>query len=153
MLANRIPTLSVALSFVGGSLLLFAIYLYSDVSAFINLSERTTGEVVRLDERWDTDSDGARSKAYYPEFSYKVEGRNYSVVSNSGSNPSSFRIGEQVEVLYNPNNPIEGRINSFLQLYIMPFCFGIMGFALACSSLILFLFKHKIVQEEFSNSS
>lgn len=69
-----------------------------------------------------------RKHTYYPVLRYQTqEGTSHEVVSPVGSNPPRYREGEQVTILYNPANPQQVRINNFLNLWLMPLLFGVLG--------------------------
>jgi hypothetical protein len=71
-------------------------------------------------------SDGGGS--YYPVIEFRTV-RNEAVVfrGSVGSNPPSFRRGEQVRVLYDPTTPEIAKIDSFFQLWFLPLVLGVMG--------------------------
>jgi hypothetical protein len=45
--------------------------------------------------------------------------------SSLGSSPPAFRVGEHVEVRYNPDNPQDASIDQYWQLWFLPTLFGI----------------------------
>ena len=75
------------------------------------------GEVISL-EGYDT---------YVPVIEYEWEGAYYEIRGSVASNPPSFRVGEVAEVLVDPSNPQDGRINSFFERWFLTLILGGMG--------------------------
>ncbi|MBQ7171752.1 MAG: DUF3592 domain-containing protein [Clostridia bacterium] len=69
-------------------------------------TEPATGVVVENREREDID-EGVISTVYYPVIEFEADGKTVSVTGSSGQNPAKYRIGDQVELLYNPADPSE----------------------------------------------
>lgn len=78
--------------------------------------EKTIAQVVRLAE--STDSEGSCC-VYSPVFEYTVAGRRHSFESMNASSPPSYRVGQQVEILYNPEDPDDAVVNSFGELWLV----------------------------------
>ena len=76
---------------------------------------------------------------YYPDIRYQTEdGKNITFTSSSGSYPSPYRKGDKVEILYDPENPLEARIMSFRSMWLFPVLFfGIGGILIITGSVIL----------------
>lgn len=68
----------------------------------------TLGKLIRSDELL------SKSPDYYPTVRYTVDGSSYEYTSNIHQSPG-IPIGKQVTVLYNPDNPNEAIINTFIQ--------------------------------------
>ena len=66
---------------------------------------------------------------YRPVIHFKAaNGRTIKFMANFSSRPAPFQIGEQVEVIYDPNQPQKASINRFLYRWfavMMCFSFGI----------------------------
>lgn len=68
------------------------------------------------------------SKVHYPVVKFTPSsGDPITFESNSGSNPPAFKQGQQVEVLYNPQQPSSAMINSWGELWLLPIIFTAMG--------------------------
>ena len=65
----------------------------------------TKGVVVDISREVSNDSDGNRSITLYPIFEYNVSGEKYVQKSKNGSNFCKYHIGQEVEILYNPDKP------------------------------------------------
>ena len=73
--------------------------------------EETLGEVVDYKESWDTDSDGSSTLSYFPIIEYEVNGHKYRYVSHT-SNNSKNKFGKEIEMKYDPNNPMKAIIKN-----------------------------------------
>ena len=110
------------------ALLLLALGVYLVSTMFSSATERTPGTVV------DMVSNG---KGLVPLVGYTVAGKSYTQRSELYGSFSSFRVGDQVTILYEPNNPqhseIEGyQVGSFVALLL-----GIIGLVFGVVTVIL----------------
>lgn len=110
---------------IGLILLGGALYLYQDKQAFLEKSEVAQGTVVEL---LSTKSKNSISYRPVVQFITKV-GEKIKFSSSVGSNPASYNVGENVEVLYDPINPNKAEINGFSSLYLAPLILGVIGTA------------------------
>ena len=115
---------------IGAGLLVAAVGSFQSTQGFIASADVTTGVVVDLERRESRDSDGNRSVTYYPVVQYRLpSGGTRQFRSSTGSNPPSYRQGQEVEVLYQPDNPRDARINGFFSLWGMTMILSVMGVA------------------------
>ncbi len=63
----------------------------------------TTSTVIDIQERWRNDDDGNRHPVYYPVFQYWANGE--TITTEHNVSPSPYQIGDEVEMLYNADNP------------------------------------------------
>lgn len=88
-------------------------------------------EVIRR-EHTDIETDNV-SIYYYPVVEFRAEdGKRRTVELNEGSNPPSQEVGDEVTILYEPENPSDARIKSFgssALMWILPGITGILGAA------------------------
>jgi len=57
------------------------------------------------------DEDGYQDyRTYMPLFEYEVNGVVYTLESDFGTKEKRFKIGQEITVYYNPENPEEGRV-------------------------------------------
>jgi len=75
----------------------------------------TTGTVIRLDE-----SSGDGGTTYSPVFQYEVNGQIYEFESQNASSPPTHRVGEQDTIYYDPANPQNAQIDSFMDMWLAP---------------------------------
>ena len=86
-------------------------------------AERASGTVVGLP------GGSSSSNTRRIEVEYAVGDDIYMITSSVASSPPALRMGEEVTVLYDPANPADGTMESFLELWFVPMLLGI--FALA----------------------
>lgn len=68
-------------------------------------TEEAIGTVVEIIcETSYSDTENQYSDTYYPVIEYQVGDRTISQKSRSGENPPKYKVGQQVEIYYNPNN-------------------------------------------------
>jgi len=120
---------------IGIILLSVAVWLFTDTSEFIDNASSTTGQVTDLLAHR---SDSSSSPTYAPEVEFSVDGQIYSFISSSSSNPPAYDLGEQVEVIYDPQSPgSDARINGFMSLWMAPLIVGILGLVFASIALVM----------------
>ena len=71
------------------------------------------------------------SITYKPILQYEIAGRGYVFNSPNASSPPAYDIGEEVELLYNPAEPGNARINNFWELWLVPILLAPLGGILA----------------------
>lgn len=82
---------------------------------FVKHATRTDGTVVALVARAPAGSTrepvtGARAVPQAPEVSYSVGGTTYTYTAAHGRYHQRLKVGDQVQVLYDPTNPAEARL-------------------------------------------
>ncbi len=94
---------------------------------FVSNSKIAQATLVRLIESYDEDGE----LFYKHEFSFVDDkGGNHSAVSMIASYPPHGKVGDIIEILYDPENPSRVDVNTFSDLWGIPtvFCsFGIIG--------------------------
>ncbi|MGW8556626.1 DUF3592 domain-containing protein [Streptomyces tubercidicus] len=114
----------------GAMFLVVGLVLAGVTASFLSDAKRTRGSVVALE--WREDDHGASGKALehdmpvaYPVVEFTTaEGMPTRFRSSTGSNPPSYKKGDQVEVLYRADSPEDARINGFASLWLLPLIFG-----------------------------
>jgi len=99
------------------------IYSYLSTGDFIAQAASAAGVVIGLEREQDADG----NDTYYPRVQFEAKGRSYQFRGQVGSGYGTFKVGEQVEVFYDPADPDHARINSFVQLWFFPLFLGGMG--------------------------
>jgi hypothetical protein len=79
--------------------------------------ETTTGIVVRLEE--SSDGDGGCC-VYSPVIEFKANGQTYSFEGDNASYPPAYDVGEEVKVIYHPNDPNTAQINKWTERWLLP---------------------------------
>ncbi len=59
------------------------------------------------------------------------DGRQVRIVGNISASPSPYRVGERIGIFYDPANPTDALIDSFIERWFLPLMFG--GFATVLS--------------------
>jgi hypothetical protein len=93
----------------------FAVYLGMERANFLETALKTDGKVIELIESRSDDS-----YVYYPRVEFSLTGtdRVISFRHESGSNPPSYKVGEKVQVLYDPENPHDAIIDGGLMNWL-----------------------------------
>ena len=123
--------------FTGVAILMLLIAAASSASAILkmNREESAPGRVVEIIERREyvNEQDRVVQDYYYPVVEFVArDGRRRTVQMTEGSSAPSHEVGEEVTVLYNPERPIDARIQSFGSLafmWILPGITGTLGLA------------------------
>lgn len=111
---------SIIFGFVGLILIGIAYFLWMRMRAFIATARSTKGTVIRL----VSDSEGAVAPVF------KFTASNGDVIEQEDkifSNPPAHRLGEFVDILYDPNNPRNARVAKKTNLYFAPILLAVLG--------------------------
>lgn len=115
-------------------LVLIAAGLVLRTWSFLGNAESATGTVVALTPRQtcsDNDNDKNRmscSTVYAPLVRFTTaDGREIEYQSSTATSPPSHRVGDQVEVLYLPDDPYRARVDSWVDLWLAPTIVGGIG--------------------------
>ena len=123
--------------FSGVAVLMLLIAFASSASAILkmNREESAPGRVVEIIERREyvNEQDRVVQDYYFPVVEYvSSDGRRHIVHMTEGSSVPQHEVGEDVTVLYNPERPLEARIQSFgssALMWVLPGIMGILGLA------------------------
>ena len=121
--------------FSGVAALMLLIAFISAASAILKMNKEAsaTGRVVEIIQRREyvNEQDRVVQYYYYPVVEFvSVDGRHHSVQMSEGSSSPSQEVGDQVTVLYNPERPLDARIQSFgsyALMWVLPGITGILG--------------------------
>lgn len=129
--SSRTKSPSVAGRLVVGALLIAVIYfsLQSMGKSWRLLVHgfKTDGKVVALVHN-------AKKSSVAPVVRYSVDGKPYELTGNTYSSPAAYQIGEQVTVLYEPESPDVGAVQSLSEQWLGP----LLGLGLAGCFLVIF---------------
>lgn len=120
---------SIALGLVGVILLGIAFFLWTRTRAFVAAAKPVKGTVTRL----VGDSEGAYAAVF------KFVASNGDVIEKHDgmySNPPAHKVGDVVDVLYDPNNPQGARIAKSSSLYFAPILLCVLGIIFIGSSAV-----------------
>jgi Protein of unknown function (DUF3592) len=99
-----------------GIALVVALGITAFTARFVSRSVVVAGTITGLIE-----SSGDNGATFAPEYSFTTqEGRAYQGLSNSGSNPPKYSVGQAIRVRYDPAAPSHNRIESFGNLWGFP---------------------------------
>ena len=85
-----------------------AFMLVSSIKTVTSCKSKTVGRITGIHESEDKDRDGYRTTYYSPEFEYEVNGQIYHGIGDTSyERIKKIKIGGNIKVFYNPNNPEE----------------------------------------------
>jgi hypothetical protein len=99
----------------GLGLLLGSFFAFNSTQNFLEKSVTATGTVIDLRLEYSEDSN-----VYYPLVKFQTEnGKEIKFKSSFGTNPPAYQVGEEVSIIYLPDNPNKAQINSFWSLWFL----------------------------------
>jgi hypothetical protein len=100
--------------------------------------EETIGVIVDYKRRMSRNGD-----LYAPVVGYEADGQYYEMTSSMATSWKAYEIGDEVSVLYSPDDPGSATINSFTSMWLLPMllCGGGLAFTLGGLGLGAFLAK------------
>jgi len=102
------------LTFFTGLVILFIAFLcLGNSTRFLNNGIRTTGKVVEIFVNEDSDGDTYSPVFEFTDLQQQVIRYKYYV----SSSPASWDVGDEANLIYNPNNPEEVKICTYYGLY------------------------------------
>lgn len=120
---------SVALGLVGLVLIGIAFFLWSRTKEFVATARPAKGTVTNL----ISDNEGAVAPVF------KFTALNGDIIEKREtlySNPPSHKVGDIIDILYDPNNPQGARIARTSSLYFAPILLAMMGLIFVVSSFV-----------------
>lgn len=109
---------------------------------FVSTALRTTGTITELRERTEKEHGGI---AYAPIYKFRdAAGAEHSVASNLYSAPPLHRVGDTVQVLYHPTDPVNARIDGYWYLWGIPTVTGLLSGLYLPLGLIVFFWPRII---------
>lgn len=136
---DKVPVEKIILSvFTGIAVLMLLIAGIASANNILKINRENSAPGVVVDmnliKSYDpSDSDRVVSEAYFPVVEFTSQDAKYHKVQLSeGSWPAAYEIGNEVTVLYEPDNPLKARIKSFgssAGMWILPGITGVIGIA------------------------
>ena len=112
--------------------------------AKINREETAPGRVTDMTKQLEYDEedrDRVISEAYFPVVEFvALDGKRRNVQLDEGSFPAAYEVGDEVTILYEPDHPVDARIQSFgssVGMWILPGITGILGIAFLGAVLVV----------------
>jgi hypothetical protein len=125
---------------VGVALLLVGTVLLVRKVQFVTSAERATGTVIDVSR--EADSDG--EVTFYPVVAFTTaDGSRIQFKSSTGSSPASHSTGDRVEVLYDSDDPSDAELSGFVDLWLGPGIFLLLGVGFAAVPLLIFWFRSR----------
>ncbi|WP_227814996.1 DUF3592 domain-containing protein [Nitrogeniibacter aestuarii] len=105
---------------VGALLLALSAYLFEDTRTFVSEGEHGTGTVIDLLRSGEG--------TYAPRVRFETpEERVVEFTSSTSANPPAYEVGEEVDVIYPADRPVDARISGFMTLWGGALITGILG--------------------------
>lgn len=113
---------------IGIVLLAVAFLIYNGTASFRREALSAPGTVIDLTLERSSTSSGSSSSSYYPIVEFRTEGgETIRFRGSTGSNPPSFRKGQQVTIRYRPGEPYTAKIDTFGQMWLGVIITGSIG--------------------------
>ena len=94
--------------FAVGCICFGAFMLVSGIKTVTRCKSTTVGRITGIHESEDRDRDGILTRYYSPEFEYEVNGQIYHGIGDTSyEHYKKIKIGGNIKVFYNPENPEE----------------------------------------------
>ena len=132
--------ISVLFTVIGMILILIAVFLAVYSMRLRAISLRTSGTIVRMVQRKD-EEDGSISN--FPVVGYQVEDKAYEIQGSVSSSVPVYSVGQRITVLYPPNHPEQGRIDTFLEQWFVPLLVGFIGIVFGLIGVLGVLFGRR----------
>jgi hypothetical protein len=129
-------------------LLIAGISTYSSVNR-ISREESVPGVVLEVvkQRQYINEQDRVTEDYYYPVVEYvSKDGKRHSLQLNEGSSSPNHEVGDEVMIRYNPDHPLEARIDSFWStagMFILPTITGILGIGFLGAVIAVRVVLHK----------
>ena len=81
-----------------------------------------------------------------------VDGRDYTFTSNTGSYPPAYQTGQQVEVIYDPQNPTDANINDWSSKWLGSIISAGLGVFFILFGAVFIIFRDKIKPDDSMNT-
>lgn len=125
------------LGFVAFIMVTLALFFLFRTRSFISKSRQTRGTVTQMVYESGTEGGG-----YLPIFRFRtLDGQEIEAKSNLATNPPQFKVGQVIDVLYDPDNPSQARIKKWHNLYFVPTLLGFLGLLFGCTSVVLIILE------------
>lgn len=139
---NTMKYLNYIFTTVGLAFIILACFFYNKTNTFLKTATTANGVVKELIQVRNSSN---KSLTYKPLILFTDKNnKNIEFSSSSSSNPPSYSEGEKVQVLYNPAQSSDAKINTFLSIWGFSVILGSMGFIFFIVGLSFFInAKHK----------
>jgi hypothetical protein len=127
--------------FLGIILLAISYFAYRSNERALETGVLTTGVVVGMEERYDSDG-----TMYAPIVRFTTtQGEVVEFTSSTWRHPAAYESGDTVEILYQPNDPRGAVIDSAFERYGTPAILGFVGLCIAIGGGLAGVLVHKVL--------
>ncbi len=113
-------------------LIVLSIFFWFSTQRFIDKAKQTKGTIVDIELNADLTGIG-----YYFVIKFKtIDGQEFQTNSRVRTKYARSKVGQVVDILYDPANPNDARIDSIMNLYSMPITLGGAGIIFLCTSIM-----------------
>ncbi len=102
-------------------------YIFYGNYQFAQTAVPVVGKVVDFSTHESSDDDGGTTTMYTSIFEYEYEGQTYTHYGEISSSSPDYDLGEEVEVLVDPELPNKALVNAFWDRWFTIVLLGIMG--------------------------
>ena len=113
----QIGCLTLFLNLLFGGFCLWGVYAASVSWRLETGGQTAPGIVTRMEE--SSDSEGGCC-VYSPVIEFTAGGQTYSFEGDNASDPPQYRVGQRVNVRYDPTDPNTAQIDSFFERWLFP---------------------------------
>ena len=129
---------------IGTIMLAVVAYLLVSNYQFMQRAQSVKGKVIDYQSYQSRDRDSNSSTTMYtPTYQYTYKGKLYTHISTTSTSSKDYEIGDQVEILIDPEDPKEILINSFMEKWFLPLLLGFMGTLFTGLGFVAFRFLGK----------
>jgi hypothetical protein len=116
---------------VGFLLMALALIFLVRTRIFISNSQQAQATITQM--VYSSDSEGG---GYTPVFRFRtLQGQEVEVSGSLRTNPPQFKVGQTIDVLYDPDKPQKARIKKWFNLYFVPALLGFLGLVFGCGGI------------------
>lgn len=125
---SKMPRM-VGMIFMGFGIIMLAVvgYIIKSNYEFSRRAIPVMGKVIGFNNHESSDDDGGSTTMYTPIFEYNYNAQTYTYTSSASSSSPTFDIGENVEILVDPDSPGDVLVNAFWEKWLLPIILGFMG--------------------------
>ena len=145
-----IVLISMLFLIVGLGAVFFSYISFTGSQKFIKTSISADGTVTDIVQQTNTSDTNGRttiSYTYAPKISFTAsDGKTYTFISSTSSNPSPYHDEETIKILYDPQNPYNAQINSFFDLWGLSIILGGLGVVFGIIGILGVIFPGVLVR-------
>jgi hypothetical protein len=118
-------------------LLLLGMRQMKSGDAYVAHAVKAQGEVVALAEKRYIVTKGKAHKAFYPVVRFTADGREMRFTSDMAGSQPEYKVGDKVEVVYDPADPSKAKINHPASTHAAGYALCAAGVALIVAGVVL----------------